>query len=265
VKRRYLMEHAREAERLERKTDPEVTRRHLALARLERGMRVLDAGSGTGAVTRTIAELVGPTGCAVALDIGHDRSMVGRGLAAKAGIGNLAFVTADAHEPPLADGSFDLVFSRFLFGYLGDPEQCLRSLVRLAKPGGRLFVGEVDGHGLWHWPVPPLVAKLLPGLEAMLAPRFDLFAGRKLYHRFRKAGLAQVKVHVLPYHLYTDSFSDAQRLNWGLKLENLRRVGEKHLAPEAWDAFAKEYLAMLEDPDVLTYSVVLFAEGVRPA
>jgi len=262
---RYLMEHAREAERLERKTDPEVTRRHLALARVGPGMRVLDAGAGTGAVTRTIAELVGPTGSAVALDIGHDRSTIGRSLAARAGVTNLSFVTADAHEPPLSDASFDLVWSRFLFGYLHDPDQCLRSLVRLVKPGGRIFVGEVDGHGLWHWPMPPLVAQVVPKMESLLGSRFDLFAGRKLYHRFRKAGLAQVKAHVLPYHLYTDSFSDAQRLNWSLKVENLRRVGEKHMAPEAWDAFAKEYLAMLEDPDVLTYSVVIFAEGVRLA
>jgi ubiquinone/menaquinone biosynthesis C-methylase UbiE len=259
------MEGAREAERLERKTDPEVTRRHLDLAGIAPGMRVLDAGSGTGAVTRDIARRVGERGRAVALDLSLSRSLLGRRLAREAGCANLDFVTADAHEPPLADGTFDLVFSRFLFGYLRDPDACLGRLVRLVRPGGRVFVGEVDGHGLWHWPLPPAVAALLPRLEAMVGQAFDLHAGRKLYHRLRRAGLREVEVHVLPYHLYTDSFSEAQRLNWGLKLETLGRMGRRHMGAEAWDAFAAQYLAMLEDPDVLTYSVVIFAEGVRPA
>jgi len=259
------MEHEREADRLEAKTDAELARRHLELAGLAPGMRVLDAGSGTGAVSRVAAGLVGPAGRVVALDASPARSAAGRRLAEEAGCGNLAFVAGEVTAPPLREGSFDLVWSRFLFGYLPDPDAALAALGRLARPGGKVVVGEVDGHGLWHWPLPPRVAEVLPRLEAILGRAFDPCAGRKLYHRFRRAGLQRVKVHVLPYHLYTDSFSEAQRLNWGLKLDSLGRLGRKHLGEAAWNAFARDYLAMLEDPDVLTYSVVIFAEGVRPA
>ena len=50
----YLMESAFEPERLEKKTDPAETRRQLLLVGVEPGQRVLDAGGGTGAVSRVI-------------------------------------------------------------------------------------------------------------------------------------------------------------------------------------------------------------------
>jgi ubiquinone/menaquinone biosynthesis C-methylase UbiE len=261
---RYLMEHEREADRLEQKTDAELSRRHLELAGVSPGMRVLEAGSGTGAGARVAAAMVGPSGGVVALDASSGRSADGRRRAAEAGLANLDFVAGEVTAPPFREGSFDLVWSRFLFGYLPDPDAALAALVRLVRPGGRVVIGEVDGHGLWHWPVPPRVAEALPRFEAVLGRAFDPFAGRKLYHRFRRAGLAQVRAHILPYHLYADEFPAEQRLNWQLKLENLRPLGTRVMGPEAWEALARDYLAMLEDPDTLTYSVVVFAEGVRP-
>jgi ubiquinone/menaquinone biosynthesis C-methylase UbiE len=258
------MEHEREADRLEQKTDAELSRRHLELAGVSPGMRVLEAGSGTGAVSRVAAAMVGPSGRVVGLDASPGRSAEGRRRAAEAGLAHLDFVAGEVTAPPLREASFDLAWSRFLFGYLPDPDAALAALVRLVRPGGRVVVGEVDGHGLWHWPVPPRVAEVLPRFEAILGRAFDPFAGRKLYHRFRRAGLAQVRAHVLPYHLYTDGLPERQRLNWRLKLENLRPLGAKALGAEGWEAFARDYLAMLEDPDTLTYSVVVFAEGTRP-
>lgn len=257
------MENPREVERLEAKTDAAVALGQLALVGLAPGMAVLDAGSGSGAVARAIAGAVGPGGRVVALDGSPQRSAAGRARAT--GLANLAFLAGDVYAPPLREGCFDLVWSRFLFGYLSDPDRALARLAALARPGGKVVVGEVDGHGLFHWPLPPRVAAGLPRFEAALSGVFDPYAGRKLYHRFRRAGLERVKVHVQPYHLYTDAFPEEQRLNWRLKLETLRPAGVRALGGEAeYDAFATEYLRMLEDPEVLTYSVLVLVEGVRP-
>jgi ubiquinone/menaquinone biosynthesis C-methylase UbiE len=263
---RYAMENPEEVRRLESKTDAEAALAQLELVGLAPGMSVLDAGSGSGAVARAIGGAVGPAGRVVALDASAARSSAGAALAREARRSNVAFVAGDVGAPPLRDGSFDLVWSRFLFGYLADPDRALRQLAALARPGGKVAVGEVDGHGMFHWPLPPRVAEGLPRFEAGLAEVFDPWAGRKLYHRFRRLGLADVRVHVLPYHLYAESISEAQLFNWRLKLETLRTVGVKALGGEAaWDAFARDYLAMLQDPDTLTYSVLVLVEGVRRA
>jgi ubiquinone/menaquinone biosynthesis C-methylase UbiE len=259
----YLMEHEREADRLERKTDAGVARRQLQQFGVGPGMAILDAGAGTGAVARVMAELVGPAGRVVALDASPGRLVAGSALAAGAGIGNLAFAAGALEAPPLREGSFDLCWSRFLFGYLPDPDRALARLARLVRPGGKVVVGEVDGHGLNHWPLPPLVAEVLSRFEAVLGRAFDPYAGRKLYHRFRRAGLEGVRVHLEPYHLYTDGISEVQLSSWRLKLQNLRPLGQKALGAGPWDAFAAAYLEMLQDPDTLTYSVLVFVEGVR--
>jgi ubiquinone/menaquinone biosynthesis C-methylase UbiE len=262
----YAMENPEEVRRLEVKTDAALAREHLERVGLRPGMSVLDAGSGSGAVARVIAGLVGERGRVVALDLSGHRSLAGRGIARAAGAGRIAFVAGDVCAPPLREGSFDLVWSRFLFGYLADPDRALARLAALARPGGKVAVGEVDGHGLFHWPLPPRVAAGLPRFEAALAGAFDPYAGRKLYARFRQAGLADVRVHVLPYHLYTDGISEPQLYNWRLKLDTLRPVGVKALGGAAeWDAFTGDYLAMLQDPDTLTYSVLHLVEGVRTA
>ena len=52
--RQYLMESPEEADRLEAKTDAALSERLLRQAGLTTGMRVLDAGAGTGAVARVM-------------------------------------------------------------------------------------------------------------------------------------------------------------------------------------------------------------------
>ncbi len=263
---RYAMENPEEVRRLERKTDADAALAQLALVGLAPGMSVLDAGSGSGAVARAIGGAVGPAGRVVALDSSAARSSAGAALARLRRSGNVEFVVGEVDTPPLREASFDLVWSRFLFGYLADPDHALARLAALARPGGKVAVGEVDGHGMFHWPLPARVSEGLPRFEAKLAEVFDPWAGRKLYHRFRRLKLADVRVHVLPYHLYTDSIAEEQLFNWRLKLKTLRPIGVNALGGEAaWDAFSSDYLAMLQDPDTLTYSTLILVEGVRRA
>lgn len=260
----YAMENPLEVERLESKTDAEAALRQLELVGLAPGMAVLDAGSGSGAVARAIASRVGPAGRVVALDRSPQRSAAGLRLAHQAAAERVDFVAGDVTAPPLRPARFDLVWSRFLFGYLADPDLALGRLAALVRPGGKVVVGEVDGHGLFHWPLPPRLAEALPRFEAALRGVFDPYAGRKLYHRFRRLGLDAVKVHVLPYHVIADRVSEAQLFNWKVKLQTLRPVGARALGGEAaYDAFARDYLDLLQDPDALTYSVLLLVEGVR--
>lgn len=258
----YLMESETEAARLEAKTDAEETRRQLALVGLAPGMRALDAGAGTGAVAREMAGLVGPGGSVVAFDASAERTAAGARLAAAP---NLEFVTGDLYAPALPEASFDFTWSRFVFEYLAEPDRALQQLVRLTRPGGKVVVGDLDGNATFHYPAPPEVEEGLARLMPALRGRFDPMAGRKLFHRFRLAGLARVRVHALPYHLYAGAAPERDLANWEAKFRTLRPAGEKAFGgAAAWTRFGERFLQMLRDPDTLTYSVLFLVEGVRP-
>lgn len=260
----YLMENPFEAERLELKTDERETRRQLRRVGLARGMSALDAGAGTGAVARVMAKLVGAEGRVAALDRSPERLREGAQLAAAARLANVSFVEGDVLAPPLEPASFDFVWSRFLFAYLEEPDRALARLVELAKPGGKVVVGEVDGQGIFHDPMPAAFAADLARIVAALRGRLDVLAGRKLYGRLRRADLAEVRVQVLPYHLHTDALTPVERRNWEIKLETIRPVGEMALGGAgAYTRFARRFMDHLFDPDALTYSVLFLAEGVR--
>lgn len=102
----------------------------------------------------------------------------------------------------------------------------------------------------------------LEALAAVLRPHLDPFAGRKLFHRFRKAGLRRMKVHMLPYHFYEGAVSLADREHWKLKFDVLRPVAASALGrDEDYDQWVSRYLEMLDDPDTFTYSVLFVVEG----
>ena len=260
----YLMEDPREAVRLERKTEERLTRRLLLLSGLERGQKAIDVGAGTGAVARTMAQLVGPRGRVVALDRSEDRLRHGRALAGRFGQ-RLSFVRGDLHRLPFPSGAFDFAWCRFVFEYLDRPERALRELTRIVRPGGKVVVGDLDGNGVFHDPIAPAFARDLRKLQAALRGAFDPYAGRKLFRWFRRAGLRDIKVHVEPYHLYPGQAPAAELRNWRLKLEILERVAAPALGGTvSYRRFVKRFLGFLARKDTLTYSVLFLVEGRRP-
>ncbi|TFH31462.1 MAG: methyltransferase domain-containing protein [Myxococcales bacterium] len=258
----YLMESADEATRLELKTNDEESRAQLLMVGIEPGMNVLDAGAGTGAVARVMASLVGREGTVTALDQSEARLAHGRALAQ--GIPNIHFVEGDLYDPPLSDATFDLVFSRFVFEYLREPEMAVQSLQRLVKPGGKVVVGDLDGQGLRHYPMTAEFEAKLKLVQGALSRHLDPYVGRKLFHLLRTAGLVEVRAHVLPYAVFAGAAPEEALQNWTQKFSTARTALESVLGSRAmYDTFASEFLAMLRSPDTFSYSTLIYVEGVR--
>jgi ubiquinone/menaquinone biosynthesis C-methylase UbiE len=259
----YLMESGDEATRLENKTVEAQTVKQADLVGLREGMTVLDAGAGTGAVARTMARLVGPTGRVVALDQSEERLQHGRALAK--GIGNLSFVQGDLKNLELSPNQFDIVWSRFVFEYLKHPESVLKQLGELAKPDGRVVIGDLDGNGLFHFPISAEMSRQLEALQGALEGAFDPHVGRKLYSLFRRSGFTDIRTHVLPYHVYAGRADPEELENWQQKFATIRKAAMGAFPSEqAYDRFVEEFMGMLRDPDVFTYSVLIIVEGTPP-
>ncbi|TWV58070.1 class I SAM-dependent methyltransferase [Streptomyces misionensis] len=102
---------------------------------LRAGDRVLDAGCGTGRALPPLRAAVGPTGVVLGADLTPE--MLAEAVTAgrdRAGVLLLADVTA----LPLRSRSLDAVFAAGLIAHLPRPEENLRELARVVRPGGRL-------------------------------------------------------------------------------------------------------------------------------
>mgnify|MGYP005814125013 CR=1 FL=1 len=99
------------------------------------GERALDLGCGFGDTTRRIAELVGPEGEVVGLDVAEP--FVARARDEANGVANVSFACADVQVADLG-GPYDYAFSRMGLMFFANPVQALRNIRTSLAPGGRL-------------------------------------------------------------------------------------------------------------------------------
>jgi ubiquinone/menaquinone biosynthesis C-methylase UbiE len=260
----YLMEHPLEAERLELKTKREKILKELKLVPLQPGTNVLDVGCGTGAVTRILAERVAP-GQVVGLDLSEERLSVAREIAEEQGVSNVEYVQADVRDLDPRDHRFDLAYSRCLFQYLPGKAglDTLIAMKRLASPGGRVTVADLDGNHLYRYPLDEEWERILGQLvHAIEETGFDAYVGRKLYSMFRKVGLQDLHVDILPYYLI-DGRADPLSLRvWEMKIEILAKTLE-NIYGSSGEAkqMTERFRADLLDEDTLLYNLLFMVQG----
>ncbi len=109
----------------------------LAVADLQPGMRVLDVGCGTGALTRAAALAVGESGSVTGLDISATMLGYARQMEAGLGAARIDWLEADAQTHRFAAESFDAVVSRFGVMFFADPAAAFTNLHRATATGGR--------------------------------------------------------------------------------------------------------------------------------
>lgn len=116
----------------------------LARAGVVHGMRVLDAGCGTGRVSIAAAERVGASGEVVALDVQPAMLERVRCRAMARGATNVRTLAAsvEAAAALCGEGVFDRVLLVTVLGEIPDREGALRALHAVLRPGGLLSVTE---------------------------------------------------------------------------------------------------------------------------
>src|SRR5260370_7331384 len=77
---------------------PEMVARMLRLLDVQPGNHVLEIGTGSGYSTALLAELVGPTGSVVSIDVDLDMTQRAASLLAEAGYHNIVLVTSDGRS-----------------------------------------------------------------------------------------------------------------------------------------------------------------------
>ena len=106
-------------------------------AAVRSGEQVLDLACGTGELLSRIAK---ETPGAERIGVDLSPKMVERARAKLTDEPNTRVERADAHDLPFADDTFDVVVCANTFHYFTHPEQVLREVRRVLRPGGRLVL-----------------------------------------------------------------------------------------------------------------------------
>ena len=147
--------------------------------RRHQGEKVLVVGCGTGADLLQFAKH-GALATGVDLTTNHVEL-------ARIRVGELAVVhKADARQLPFEDESFDYVYSHGVLHHCDEPEQVVREMTRVLRPGGRF---NVHVYALWSyitlWGFFRYGSNWKLHVENSEAPvHIDLYTGRKLRRLF---------------------------------------------------------------------------------
>jgi SAM-dependent methyltransferase len=155
------------------------------------GERILDIGSGSGALDRMLARLF-PANPITAVDVNPFLQREAAALAAEEGVGPaIAFLPGSAEALPFPDASFDCAITVTVLEEC-DAGQALREAWRVLRPGGRLgvIVRAIDLPQWWNLDLPqPLRARAETPPQSV-SPRG--VADASLYRRLRAAGFADL-------------------------------------------------------------------------
>jgi SAM-dependent methyltransferase len=164
---------------------------------ITRGLEVLDLGSGDGTTAIPAAELGADV---LAVDIAANLVAAGTARAESLGLRNVTFQEGDASDlHQLDDDSFDLVVTVFGAMFASRPDDVAKELVRVARPGGRIVMGN------WIPGDPTLVAQVLRISSAYSPPPPAGFVSpmtwgieEHVLERFTAAGVPALQISFEP-------------------------------------------------------------------
>jgi ubiquinone/menaquinone biosynthesis C-methylase UbiE len=180
----------------------------LASVSLRPGVRVLDVACGTGLVTFSAAQAVGPTGRVLGVDLSGRMIEAARRRAEERNTSNTTFARMDAESLDLPDAGFDVVLCSLGLMYMPDPEKAVREMVRVLRPGGRLVLAVWGERSACGW------APLFPIVDAEVSSEvcplfFRLGQKNALARLCAEAGVELLELHRLTTVLFFANADEA--------------------------------------------------------
>jgi SAM-dependent methyltransferase len=119
---------------------------HWTLGRIEAGATVVDLGCGAGTDLLIAAQMTGPSGRVIGIDMTTSMLERARASAAELGIDNIELHESLIESLPLEDGSVDVVISNGVIDLVPDKDAVFDEIDRILRPGGRLQLADVVIH-----------------------------------------------------------------------------------------------------------------------
>jgi arsenite methyltransferase len=119
---------------------------HFTLGLMDEGETVLDLGCGAGTDLLIAAQMVGPSGRAIGIDITASMVERARQSAAEMSLANVEVHHGPIEQLPVPDESIDVVISNGVIDLVPDKDAVFAEIKRVLKPGGRVQIADVVIH-----------------------------------------------------------------------------------------------------------------------
>jgi ubiquinone/menaquinone biosynthesis C-methylase UbiE len=261
--RLYVIDSESEPDRLEAQARLAGIEHHLEYIPLKPDDLVLDAGCGSGSMSRLLAQNL-DQGQVVGVDVDSAYLEAARKFAEIDGLSNVTFKEGDIFKLPFDDDTFDLVWSKYVLQWVNDPFDAVTEFKRVTKPGGLIVCCNFDGFGITHYPED---SELQSDAEKIFPASVDPFVGRKMFNMFHEAGLADIIVNSEPDRLFNcfGSIDPERRLNWSVQFDAAKdRWVDVLGSSERVERFINQFLSYQDRADTATLCHLFFVRGTVP-
>ncbi len=261
----YILENESEFERLEHQSRQPEYDFHKELENFTvppRGV-VLDAGCGSGIVTRYLADRF-PQATIMGCDSSAQR--VEQTRAACADYSNITIQQADllqlVKSPGLRNEMFDGIVCRYVLHHLCEKAQAaVAGLAACLKPGGTLCLVDGDGIFVNLYPRSDEMIKVFDEIRARGLVDFNL--ARKLPFFMHHAGLRDIRVQAEAISFTGEALEREAELVAG-RLDNAAPVITEILGGDIeFRRFKKDYLRSMKAPGSFYFHNILVARAVK--
>ena len=130
----------------------DVTDDFLSRLDIRPGCKCLDAGSGPGFVTFDLRESAGESGEITALEPSEFYTEFLKSEIKRKGWTKVKVIRDRLEESELPQNYYDLIFSRWVIGFVTDAEKFLKKCIEALKPGGIIAIQDYNYEGLSLFP-----------------------------------------------------------------------------------------------------------------
>ena len=261
------MESFEEATRLEIKVDPKAFKKQALWCGVKPGLRVMDAGFGSGKTASILHKMIQPGGYILGVDSSEERTAsAAREYGNKKG---LEFIVHDLREPLEGIEGFDLIWVRFFLEYHRvEGLDIIKNLTECLKPGGWLCLLDLDHNCLNHYEMPVKMENVLKEIMTTLEQKynFDPYVGRKLYSFLYDLGFENIEVDLSAHHLIYGEVQEKDAFNW-LKKEEMISKKTKTLFkkyPGGYKGFHQDFAEYFYNPRRFIYTPMILCKGRKP-
>ncbi len=207
----YVLENSEEAGRLERQSNLDAYDhiKELSSLILKPNQKILDAGCGSGLVSRYLLEkenLLNVEACDVSvLRLRQAMALCNTTIHKK-----IHFFESTLENILKADNSYDVVICRYVLEHVKNPNQVLSEFFRVLNPGGLVYIIDFDGliFNLFHQNLE--LKQKMDHLQTSL--QFDPYIGRKIPALLIQAGFTNPHCLIDTIYFHGDALIEEQKL-----------------------------------------------------
>lgn len=145
-------------------------KRLVKMSGVKPGMKVLDCATGTGDLAINFKEVVGKRGRVIGTDFCKEMIELAPQKAAKKNL-DISFKLGDVTQLDFRDDKFDISSIAYGIRNVDDPQQGIREMARVTKPGGKVMIletGKITAPILKHL-IPFYFNKVVPLLGGLVS------------------------------------------------------------------------------------------------